>query len=269
METLLLGIAQGIFEWLPVSSSAVLLALQANYFQNIVSLEETVELILFLHMGTFFSALIYFHKEIFEMLKNIFSIKTAEPHIKNRIIFLIVSTFISGSIGLLFLQLIKIFDNTEALSFNIINIGIGALLIITGLIQFYTSHSNHLRTAEELKTKDGVILGILQGFAALPGISRSGITIAGLLARKINSAEALRLSFIMGLPITLIGNIVLNFDKFTFKNDYVVGLLSAFIVGILTIHFLMKLTRRINFGYVALLFGIVLVLGGVIPLLLN
>ncbi|TGH65482.1 undecaprenyl-diphosphate phosphatase, partial [Escherichia coli] len=92
---------------------------------------------------------------------------------------------------------------------------------------------------------DGIFLGLMQGLAALPGFSRSGFTITALLFRKFNDTTALKLSFLMSLPIILLGNIILNYDEFKISIE-LVGLLTAFIVGIVSIHVLLALARKIN-----------------------
>jgi hypothetical protein len=115
----------------------------------------------------------------------------------------------------------------------------------------------HKRTDIDIKNKDGFILGLVQGFAVLPGLSRSGLTVAALLLSKFDEETSIRLSFLMSLPIVLAGNIALNFDYITeFNSDMLIGLLAAFIFGYLTIGVLLKLARKINFGWFVIIFGV-------------
>ncbi|GAG03940.1 unnamed protein product, partial [marine sediment metagenome] len=101
-------------------------------------------------------------------------------------------------------------------------------------------------------------LGIVQGFSSLPGLSRSGITISTLLLKKFDDTSALRLSFLMSLPVVLFGNLFLNLNDFTLTSAAIYGLLASFIFGLLTIHILMNLSKRINFGWFVLIFAVLL-----------
>ena len=103
---------------------------------------------------------------------------------------------------------------------------------------------------------DAVLLGVVQGLAALPGLSRSGLTVSAFLLRGYDKAEALRLSFLMSLPIVLAGNILLHFaaPQITLALAAAVGM--ACLSGVVTIHLLFQLARKINFGIFVLGFGL-------------
>jgi len=112
-----------------------------------------------------------------------------------------------------------------------------------------------VRSADGLKVSDGIILGFTQAAAVLPGLSRSGLTVAVLLLRGFRDPEALRLSFLMSIPIVLAGNIILNLGQMHFDAASLVGIASAAVVGFLTMKLLLGFARRVNFGYFALVFG--------------
>jgi undecaprenyl-diphosphatase len=135
---------------------------------------------------------------------------------------------------------------------------IGAFLIITGLVQLKKPESV-FKTKNDLKMVDALVAGCLQGLSVLPGFSRSGLTVAGLLFRKFKETEALRLSFLMSLPAVLGGNIILNlagFNNIEFNFTSFAALAASFITGILTIGLLLKISRKINFGWFAIGFGV-------------
>jgi undecaprenyl-diphosphatase len=90
----------------------------------------------------------------------------------------------------------------------------------------------------------------------LPGLSRSGLTVAALLFRKFEDTEALRLSFLMSLPIVLGGNIILNATSFELSPVAVWGVVTSFLFGLLTIHLLFRLAKKVNFAWFAVLFGV-------------
>jgi len=92
----------------------------------------------------------------------------------------------------------------------------------------------------------------------LPGLCRSGFTVSALLLRLFDVQDALKLSFFMSLPIVLAGNIILNFNDLIFSNELIWGLIFSFIFGLLTIDLLLKIAKRINFGYFVLIFGLLL-----------
>jgi undecaprenyl-diphosphatase len=100
----------------------------------------------------------------------------------------------------------------------------------------------------------------MQGLAALPGFSRSGMTISGLLFKKIDDTQALRLSFLMSLPIILIGNILLNLGDFQFVGNMIWGFLFSFVFGLATIHGLMTLSKKIKFGYFVIIIAMLIMI---------
>jgi undecaprenyl-diphosphatase len=258
IEQIVLGILQGIFEWLPISSEGAIF-LVSSYFFNNTDVSLLLRQALFLHLGTFFAALIYLRKEVSEILRGLFNYKKQSIEIKKTINFLVISTIISGIIGLIFLKLID--DNASYLlaTTKIIILFISVLLIITALLQIYAKHSG-VRRYGDLNSKDGVLLGIMQGLSALPGLSRSGLTVSSLLLRKVDKKSALKLSFLMSLPIILGANIFLGLSSMVFYPEMLIGLLFSFVFGLLTIHLFIKLAEKINFGYFLFLFAILMLL---------
>lgn len=254
LENIILGSLQGVTEWLPISSEAVLVLTQ-TFFGGEKSLEEMIKLSLFLHMGTFLAALIYFRGEIIHVIKNLFRYGKANTRTKRIITFLILATSVSGAIGILLWQLVlEAAEEVELTGKGIILI-IGVLLLMTAWLQL-KKRDERTRTEESLNPCDGVLLGIGQGLAVLPGISRSGITVAALLLRGFDDTVSLRLSFLLSMPIVLAGNIFLNIKAFALDATAFMGLFFSFVFGILTIHYLLRLASRINFGYFVLIFGI-------------
>ena len=219
---------------------------------------------LLLHLGTFFAALIYFRKEVSGLLKGLFNYASADPETKKVLKFLIISTFISGVLGLAILNFLELANIEKIpLSSAAVNLSVGFLLIITGAMQLKASSAGY-KKEYHLNSKDAIILGIVQGFSALPGLSRSGLTISTFLFRNFNETTALRLSFIMSLPIVLAGNILLNFRSFVFVKELILGVLVAFIVGLLSIHLFMRISEKVRFGFFAISFGTLVILAGIL-----
>ena len=258
IQMLILGLVQGITEWLPISSSGMSTLIMANFF-GINDVSFIIHTALFFHLGTFFAALIYFRKDITELLVALFNYKKSNIEIKKILKFLIISTMITGVIGSLLLKFL--IDSNLELTGKAISFGVGALLLITAGIQL-TTKKRGLKKSKDITHNDSFILGITQGLAVIPGLSRSGITVSTLLLKKFDDTTALRLSFLMSLPIVLLGNIILNMNDIatTFSSGSIFGLLTAFVFGLLTIHTLMKLSRKINFAWFVLIFAILMML---------
>lgn len=259
---IILGLIQGITEWLPISSSGMLTLFSSN-FLNSISLGKILQLALFLHLGTFLAALIYFRKDVSILLKTIPNYKRTSTENQKLLSFLFLSTLISGILGIIFLKLILKFENILQPTGKTITFIVGILLLITGIIQIKAKTKGQLQI-KDLKKSDGILLGLMQGIAAFPGISRSGITVSILLLNNFDDTTALKLSFLMSLPIVLAGNILLNLEMFSFNLLNLTGLLFSFVFGILTIHTLMRLSKKINFGKFILIFAILMLLSTLI-----
>jgi len=172
LDYIILGIIQGIFEWIPISSQGVV----AIASQFLIKGIHPLEMALFLHLGTLLAVLIYFRKEWIEVftLKNI-----------NLLRFLVISTIISGIVGFTLYGAIK-------------NMAAGnGLLAMTGFGLLLTAYFHKVKKIAGVNlNKLAVITGILQGLAVIPGLSRSGATIFGLSLGKFNPAEILKISFL-------------------------------------------------------------------------
>lgn len=262
LQQLILGIVQGITEWIPISSSAFLTLIMVNFF-NITDVKVLIETALFFHLGTFFAALVYFRKDVYSLIKCLFRFRQSEKETREILKFLIIATLISGIIGLGILLGLRNFQDSLNLTGKTITLLIGILLLFTGILQLRIK-SKGFRKERDLKTGDSILLGVSQGISALPGISRSGITVSALLLRKFRSTSALRLSFLLSLPIVLIGNVLLNLKDVVSSNTSLYGTLASFVFGLLTISGLMKLSKKINFGWFILVFALLMIVSVVI-----
>ncbi|MBD3247777.1 UDP-diphosphatase [Candidatus Falkowbacteria bacterium] len=261
LEAIVLGITQGVAEWLPVSSEGLIFLIKANFFAKEDSLIDIVRLALFLHFGTFLSALVYFRKDVARLLKALFRYKKAEAENKKIINFLIIATLISAVLGSILVAGMKSVETDLKSIAGYVNLIIGGLLIITAFLQIKIKKAKDFGKSEkDLKAKDGVFLGIAQGMAALPGLSRSGLTVSALLMSEFRDNTALRLSFLMSMPIVLGANIVLNLGDLSADAYSFVALAFAFVFGLLTIDVLLKVAKKVNFGYFVLGFAILMII---------
>ena len=185
METIriiILGIIQGITEFIPVSSSGHLVL-----FQNLFGMESSLTLNVFLHFGTLVAVVIVFWSDIKKLI-------TLQPGYRKLAFLIIIGTIPAGVIGVLFEDFFEeIFGSVQI---------VGFMLIITGLLLWISDRISD--TEKEVKDMDGidaVVVGFAQALAIFPGISRSGATIVGGLFKGLNRELAARYSFLLSIPV--------------------------------------------------------------------
>ncbi len=261
IQGIVLGIIQGVTEWLPVSSEGTIVLAKLHLFGS-NDIEDMIHLALTLHLGTFLAALIYFRKEVLTLAKSTFHYTTASQEQRATIQFLMVATLISGIVGFILLKTLIYFEDGLAASGKLITMAIGCLLLVTAGFQF-AQHEFAWKGPQDTTPTDGFLLGIVQGFSVLPGLSRSGLTISALLLRNFDDTHALTLSFLMSLPVVLGGNIMLNLGDPLINGTTLWGCLFAFLFGLATIHILLKLSRKMNFAYFVLFFGLLMIASGI------
>jgi len=253
-EAIILGILQGILEWLPISSRGNLVLIMIYFFG--LEAKQALNYSIFLHIGTLFAAATYFRREILALFKALPSYRLNYSTKENRLIsFLFLTTIITGALGYFLFKLTQ--KIAIALSEVFIAI-IGVALIINGLVQ-KLSQAQGNRESTSLNLKDTLILGFAQAFSAIPGMSRSGITTSSIIFRKFKGEEALKLSFLMSIPAVLgaeIGLAIFEGIPAVGIGEILAGVLSSFLVGLISIHALLKIARRIKFWAFCLLIGI-------------
>ncbi len=255
-QAIILGIIQGITEWLPISSQAMVF-LFGRLFLNLGH-AEAIKASIWLHSGTLLAVVVYFRQDIAKIIKALFRKDSSKE--KTLLIFLILTTAASGIIAVPLLWLVFWLKLPDAL-FTII---IGIFLVI---VAFSQKKTRGLKAEERhLKKRDGLIIGIIQGFAILPGFSRSGLTVAALLAQKHSLKSAFYLSFLMSIPITFLAQIALPvFQKeFILSPSLLIGALTAGLVGFISIKALFQFVQKVNFFKATLILGTIVILSGII-----
>ena len=208
LEVIILGLIQGLTEFLPISSSGHLeigKVLLGNNYQAYDSLLLT----LVLHLGTALSTIFVFKKEIFEILSSLFKLKVDYNTLF--VLKIIVSMIPTVTVGIAFQHKIKIlFSN------NLILVGI--MFLITALILYVAGGVKN--NTKMVSIKNAFILGIIQAIAILPGISRSGSTISMALILGIDREKAAKFSFLMVLPIIFGSILKIIFDILFLNLDF-------------------------------------------------
>lgn len=259
--SLIVGILQGIFEWLPISSEGNI-TLYLTVVEN-VSPTVAVQLSLFLHAGTALSALAYYRDEVAALLGEIPNWRPDRAFDRDRseLTFLVVATLATGVVGLpAYVALEELVSQLAGGAFVAL---IGVLLIVTGFVQRGVEGRGGRRGTPDLV--DAVLVGGLQGLAILPGVSRSGTTASALLLRGHDGPSSFRLSFLLSIPAALgAGAITTLSDGIPAISPAMaaVALLTSAVVGYLTIDALMRLVERVSFWLVCVGLGALAVVGG-------
>ena len=278
VQGILMAIFQGIVEWLPISSEGQLSLLFVNFYG--MDELEAVTLALLLHIGTMMSVLWYFRTEFLQLID-------IREGIKNKItqitIFATLGTAITAiPLVLLFkTNWITLSESIPLPTDLLFTLLIGFLLILTGLILSKQPDQGN-REMNSITNKEALVLGMAQGIAALPGISRSGMTITFLLVIGLTQRDALRTSFIISVPAVL-GATILEFllTGFSIQRDSVIigniifpYLLVIFIIlltcfiGIITMNALLKF-KNVPFDQFCIGFGIITILLALVLLIIR
>ena len=238
IEAVISGIVQGVAEFLPISSSGHLVILHKLMGLN----EPEMFFDVFLHLGTLAAIFIVFGKDILESVTS-----------NKRIGFLLLlSSIVTFTFVLIFIKNIEAaFENVRL---------VGAMLLVTGV---WLILSNLIRFGTEgLTGFKAVLIGISQGIAALPGISRSGATISTGLFLGLDGQASAKFSFLLSIP-AVIGAFLFKikeagFNIAAFNINYLIGFIVSCIIGIMTLKLLLRVLYRNKFHW----FGVYCILMG-------
>lgn len=228
IKSIILGIVQGLTEFLPVSSSGHLAILE-NYF----GIADPVALAIFLHFGTFLATLVFFAKPIAELLKGAF--KREQQSINYILNIIIGSVPIVIFALLLRTQIEETFKNMTVVS---IFLGITGLVLIMTMI--------FKKSNKRINVFSALIIGLAQMFALFPGISRSGMTISAGLFSKTSPEESFKFSFLLSLPAILGANILELKTISVIDNpiSILIGMFFSFIFGLIALSILRRLVHK-------------------------
>ncbi len=253
-SAIFLGLIQGLAEFLPISSSGHL-----SFFQNFFGMMESESQNLFfdvlLHLGTLVAIFIAYWGEIKAMILEFFTMigvrKLPKGQKPDRLSRRMIAFIIIGTLPLFIVLPFK--DKVDALYSNTLFIGFAFLL--TGTLLFLSDRFN--RGNKDLKSAsivDILLVGCAQTCAVVPGLSRSGTTVAAGMARGFSREFAVKYSFLMSIPAVLGANILSLIDavqtgiEWSYMPMYLVGVLVATVSGYLAIRLLKFITQRGSFG---------------------
>jgi undecaprenyl-diphosphatase len=250
IETLILAIVQGVTEWLPISSSGHLVVVQ----QYLLHEQPPLLFDVALHVGTLCVVLVVFRRELMSILKALvrFDFKSEEGKLG---VFIAVGSIPTALIGYFF------HDVLESLFYNALVVGMA--LVVNGVVLFF---SELREDGRRVGFVDSLLIGVAQGTAIVPGISRSGLTIAAALLRKVEKRAAFAYSFLLSVP-AVIGATILESARVWASNELVIGsvdiatmvfgVVVSMIIGYISLKLLQKLVMQKKFHLFAYYCGIV------------
>ncbi len=252
-EAIILGIVQGLGEFLPISSSGHLVL--ASELLGIEANEGSLLFNILLHFGTLVAVFIAYFEEILELIvegvKWVFDKFRLRGNEKRKFILLIIIS----TLPLVFVLPVK--DKLELLFSNTLAVGIA--LIYTSLLLFVSDRVvKGYKTARDTSYLNAVAVGIMQAIAVIPGVSRAGSTITGGLVLGFSREFAVKYSFIMSIPVILGVNVLSIAEAVTNKTDLgmsipvcIAGVVSAGVSGIFAIQLVRYITKKDKFIYFA------------------
>ncbi|EHQ34321.1 undecaprenyl-diphosphate phosphatase [Methanoplanus limicola] len=248
-EAVIAGVIQGIFEWLPVSSEAQTML----YMLNVLNLDPQTALsyAFYLHFGTMLAVLIKYRDEFFSVLMSPLS------ELKLSSVIFYGTLFTAFSAIPLYLLLRNLSTFVNPVLFTMI---IGFMLVLTGILM-KIADSKGDKDINDISNRDIILTGIAQGFAVIPGISRSGITVTALLIRKVNQETALMVSFLLSVPATA-GILFIDFNSISRipLQSMVILSASSLFFGYISMDLLLKIAVKVSFWKFCLLFGLVTII---------
>jgi len=233
IEILILAVIQGLTEWLPVSSSGHLVITQKVLGLNLPLIYSVM-----LHVGTLIVVLTVFRKDILDIIKALVK-RDFETEEGKLALFIAVGSVPIAIVGFVF------YDFFESLFSNLLAVGLA--LLITGWVLFFSEKRIGNR---KMGILDSLLIGLAQGVTIIPGISRSGVTVATGLLRRVDKAIAFKYSFLLSVPAVLGATVMESRELVVGNVDMVplfLGTIISMIVGYVSLKLLQKIVMREKF----------------------
>lgn len=245
LEAIILGIVQGLTEFLPVSSSGHLELVKA-LFNSDIDPDKSLMFTVVVHFATALSTVVVFRKDVAEILRGLVAFKNNEAF--NFSLKIVLSMIPAAFVGVFFNDAIEAMFDQQVLL-------VGAMLTITALLLILADRAK--RTEKNVSYSNALIIGIAQAIAILPGISRSGATISTSVLLGIDRTRAARFSFLMVVPL-IFGKIAKDLlsgkEALALSGSgliYIVGFAAAFVTGLFACNLMISLVKRAQLKYFA------------------
>lgn len=267
IQAILMGIVQGLSEFLPISSSAHLVFTSNFYkvFTGVQVVEHSSQEVFFdimLHLGTLIAVLIFFRKDIIQILKAMYiALKTRDYSDVNAKIgfYILLGTVVTVIVSIPF----------QDLAYKLVYLPavVGILLVITGFVLFFSEYLSKKQAQKtQVDFKVAILMSIAQGLASLPGFSRSGLTIATGLFAGLDRITAARFSFLLSIPIILGASMIypiieLDLSELLSYNwcEIIVGTIVSGLVGYVCIKYFLKFVSKFSLN----IFGVYCIIAGI------
>jgi undecaprenyl-diphosphatase len=267
LSILILGLVQGITEWVPISSKSMC---SYVYLMMGEDPQNLIYVLLYLHLGTILSAILYFRHHLFELAKQTLALRSVSQFRDSHAGFYICALIGTGVIGLPLLLLQKfVFESlasVETTSLIFLLMGVG--LLITSYFLYIQKSKIHEKKIQSANVFDGFFVGLFQGLSVLAGVSRSGTTTTALAILKYEPKAIFELSFILSIPTVICAEILFYFLDINFASfDIVQAILlasSSFVFGYLTIDAIIRFVKKFNLATLAAGFAIVMILTAIL-----
>ena len=248
LQAIILAVVQGLTEWLPISSSGHLVIAQ-----KLMGLTLPVAFDVFLHLGTLVAVVAFFWRDIVRILKAFFTFDRASPDFKMAV-YIIIGTIPTAIIGLAFEDFFEsLFSSAR---------DVGFAFIITGILLLATKFRGGTK---KLSWLTSFVMGVVQGIAIAPGISRSGSTIAIGLLSGVDKEQVFRYSFLLSIP-AILGASLLKYNEIAVSDLGLLTIIAAAIAAVIGYDAIV-LVRRVLLSKKFYLFAIYCFLAGVLVLL--
>ena len=259
---LLFAFIQGMLEWLPVSSEGQTVSLLV--YLTGLDPQVALEISLWLHLGTLIAVLVKYRKEIFQYL----NYKNREESVVPWRWFIVYSTLGTVITGVPCFFLVRYYITSPNVG-EYIMLVIGVALLVTAFLLYYSGKQKRIgKQIEELSKIQMTSSGLLQGFSIIPGISRSGITMSGLLLMSTSKEDTVKGSFLMSIPAVL-GGFILNLIAIAIEGgnffpiewwQLLIAVAVTAVIGYLTMELFILIARKFNFAIICLVLGIITII---------
>lgn len=250
IEAAVLGVIQGLTEFLPVSSSGHLEIAKAIFGDSSLP-QESLTFTVILHFATALSTLVIFRKEVIAIFKGLFQFRWNDEFIFS--LKIVLSMIPAALVGLFLEEQLEAFFGGQILV-------VGFMLLITALLLLLADKAKN--TSKNVSYKNAIVIGVSQAIAMLPGISRSGATISTSVLLGIDRTQAARFSFLMVVPLIFgkVGKDLLSGEMASGTSEFLplaIGFLAAFLSGLLACQWMIALVKKSKLTYFSIYCAVV------------
>jgi undecaprenyl-diphosphatase len=264
---IVLGIVQGVSEWLPISSKTQVII--ASYYLFGLSFTEAYAFGLFLEAGTFIAATYYFRREVWGVLRAL--VGKGDEEGRRLLKFLVIVTAFTAIVGVVIYRFVS--ETVSGPVLGVPMIVLGSILIGDGiLISLAKGRFVPRKGLKDLRTKELVLLGIVQGISALPGVSRSGATVSAMLLLGINPEDSFKLSFLALIPASVgAAGVTVLFSNLQLGEVVsivgvpviLIAILVSIVIGVVFIRLLLRVAGSRRIVLLTISLGVLAVFSGV------